>query len=60
MHTYTRCIREIDEGLLKKWSDPDFKIPDLAVQYWRMPEDKQTMKDLLLYIRVCSIESALF
>jgi hypothetical protein len=51
VHTYTRCIREIDEGLLPKWSNPEFNIPDLAVSYWHMPEGKRTMKDLILYIR---------
>ncbi|KAL2756874.1 hypothetical protein ACRALDRAFT_1049108 [Sodiomyces alcalophilus JCM 7366] len=51
VHTYTRCIHEIEAGLLPKWSDPRFQIPDLAVQYWNMPEDKRTMKDLILYIR---------
>ena len=52
VHTYTRCIREIDEGKLPKWTDPNFKIPELAVKYWKMPEGNRTMKDLLLYIRV--------
>ncbi|KIX09547.1 alternative oxidase, mitochondrial [Rhinocladiella mackenziei CBS 650.93] len=51
VHTYTRCIREIDEGLLTKWSDKKFTIPDLAVGYWKIPEGKRTMKDLILYIR---------
>ncbi|KAK0666470.1 AOX1 alternative oxidase mitochondrial precursor encoded by the AOX protein [Cercophora samala] len=51
VHTYTRCIREIEQGDLPKWSDPNFQIPDLAVTYWRMPEGKQTMRDLILYIR---------
>ena len=52
VHTYTRCIREIDEGLLTKWSDPNFEIPDIAVQYWKIPEGMRTMKNLILYIRV--------
>lgn len=51
VHTYTRCISEIEQGLLPKWSDPNFKIPDLAVQYWHMPEGKRTMRDLIYYIR---------
>ncbi|KAK4188420.1 AOX1 alternative oxidase mitochondrial precursor encoded by the AOX protein [Podospora australis] len=51
VHTYTRCIREIEQGDLPKWSDPEFKIPELAVTYWRMPEKKRTMRDLILYIR---------
>ncbi|GJC99700.1 alternative oxidase [Colletotrichum higginsianum] len=51
VHTYTRCLYEIDLGLLPKWSDPNFTIPDIAVQYWRIPEGKRTMRDLIMYIR---------
>ncbi|CAM1507343.1 Fc.00g069840.m01.CDS01 [Cosmosporella sp. VM-42] len=51
VHTYTRCIKEIEDGHLPKWTDPKFEIPDLAVQYWHMPEGHRTMKDLILYIR---------
>ncbi|KAJ9639831.1 inducible alternative oxidase 2 [Knufia peltigerae] len=51
VHTYTRCIKEIEQGLLPKWSDPSFQIPELAVQYWHMPEGRRTMRDLILYIR---------
>lgn len=36
---------------MPKWADPDFKVPDIAVSYWNMPEGKRTMKDLILYIR---------
>ncbi len=52
VHTYTRCIKEIDAGLMPKWTDPNFQIPDIAINYWKMPEDHRTMKDLILYIRV--------
>jgi len=51
VHTYTRCIREIDQGLLPKWSDPKFAIPDIAIQYWDIPEGLRNMKNLILYIR---------
>ncbi|KAK0621726.1 alternative oxidase-domain-containing protein [Bombardia bombarda] len=51
VHTYTRCIHEIEQGDLPKWSDPQFQIPELAVTYWNMPEGKRTMRDLILYIR---------
>jgi Alternative oxidase len=51
VHTYTRAIHEIEMGYTPKWSDPNFKIPDIAIQYWNMPEGKRTMKDLMLYIR---------
>ena len=26
-------------------------IPDIAVNYWNMPEGKRTMRDLFLYVR---------
>lgn len=52
VHTYTRSIHEIEAGHLPKWSNPDFRIPDIAVQYWKMPEGQRTMKDLILYIRM--------
>jgi hypothetical protein len=32
VHTYTRVLRELDEGKLPKWTDPRFRIPDIAVQ----------------------------
>ncbi|RYP53301.1 hypothetical protein DL768_001658 [Monosporascus sp. mg162] len=51
VHTYTMCIKQIEEGHLPKWSDPNFTVPDLAVKYWQMPEGKRSMKDLILYIR---------
>jgi hypothetical protein len=51
VHTYTRLLREIEQGDLPKWSDPTFQIPEIAITYWRMPEGKRTMKDLILYIR---------
>ncbi|KID99426.1 Alternative oxidase, partial [Metarhizium majus ARSEF 297] len=60
VHTYTRAIREIEDGHLPKWADARFQIPDIAVQgalfshivqYWNMPEGNRTMKDLILYIR---------
>lgn len=51
VHTYTRAIAEIEDGHLPKWNDPKFRIPDIAVQYWNMPEGNRTMKDLILYIR---------
>lgn len=51
VHTYTRAIQEIEDGKLPKWTDAEFTIPDIAIQYWNMPEGQRTMKDLLLYIR---------
>ncbi|KAI5926881.1 alternative oxidase [Camillea tinctor] len=51
VHTYTMAIKQIDDGHLPKWSSPDFLVPDIAVRYWKMPEGRRTMRDLLLYIR---------
>lgn len=49
--TYTREIEDIDAGKLPIWGDSNFKAPDIAVNYYNMPEGKRTMRDLLLYIR---------
>jgi hypothetical protein len=49
--TYSLAIQDIEASLLPRWSDPAFAIPDLAVNYWHIPEDRRTMRDLLLYIR---------
>lgn len=49
--TYTLIIQDIEAGKLPKWTDPSFRIPDLAVNYWKMPEGHRTMRDLIYYIR---------
>ncbi|KAK4149909.1 mitochondrial alternative oxidase [Chaetomidium leptoderma] len=49
--TYTKCLGEMDKGHLPQWTDPNFKIPDIAVKYWNMPQHRRTMRDLILYIR---------
>ncbi len=50
--TYTLAIQDIENGLLPEWDlDSDFKVPDMAINYWNMPEGARTMRDLLLYIR---------
>ncbi|KAK3933834.1 alternative oxidase-domain-containing protein [Diplogelasinospora grovesii] len=51
VHTYTRCLREMDEGHLPAWTDTNFKIPDIAIRYWNLKNGQATMKDLILYIR---------
>ncbi|KAF2018751.1 alternative oxidase [Aaosphaeria arxii CBS 175.79] len=51
VHTYTRCIKEIEDGELPHWTDSRFKIPEIAIQYFRLPEEHQNMRDLILYIR---------
>ncbi|KAJ4992502.1 alternative oxidase [Stagonosporopsis vannaccii] len=47
--TYTRQIEDLDAGRLPKWEK--LEAPDIAVDYWKMPEGHRTMRDLLLYIR---------
>jgi hypothetical protein len=47
--TYTRQIKDIDEGKLPKWET--LQAPEIAVDYWKMPEGRRSMRDLLLYIR---------
>ncbi|KAK3389957.1 mitochondrial alternative oxidase [Podospora didyma] len=52
VHTYTRCLEEMDSGSLKGWEEGEgFKIPEVAVRYWRMEEGKRSMRDLILNIR---------
>lgn len=45
--TYTRQIKDIDNGLLPEWKT--MEAPQIAIDYWKMPEGHQTMRDLLLY-----------
>ena len=45
----TRAIQEIEDGKLPEWDL--LQAPEIAVNYWQMPEGQRTMKDLLLYIR---------
>lgn len=47
--TYTRAISDIEEGRVPEWAN--MPAPEIAVQYWKMPEGNRTMKDLLLYVR---------
>ncbi|KAJ9270103.1 hypothetical protein DTO212C5_3842 [Paecilomyces variotii] len=49
--TYTVALHDIEVGALTHWSNPEFRAPDIAIQYWKMPEGHQTMKDLILYVR---------
>ncbi|SPN97151.1 related to alternative oxidase precursor, mitochondrial [Cephalotrichum gorgonifer] len=51
IHTYTRLEKEIENGQVKGWSDPTFPIPEIAIEYWNIPKDKQTMLWLTRYIR---------
>jgi ubiquinol oxidase len=47
--TYTRQIKDIDAGRLPKWEA--LQAPQIAIDYWKMPEGHRSMRDLLLYIR---------
>lgn len=47
--TYTRQIEDLEKGRIPEWQG--LEAPGIAVDYWKMPEGKRTMKDLLLYIR---------
>lgn len=49
VRTYTQAIEDLDAGKIPAWKTVE--APDLAVQYWNMPEGKRTMRDLLLYVR---------
>jgi ubiquinol oxidase len=45
--TYTRQIKDLDAGRLPKWEK--MQAPEIAIDYWKMPEGNRTMRDLLLY-----------
>lgn len=47
--TYTRAIKDLEAGKLPQWKN--LEAPEIAIQYWKMPEGKRSMKDLLLYVR---------
>lgn len=48
-NTYTYAISDIDKGRLPAWTN--MRAPDIAINYWKMPEGHQSMRDLLLYVR---------
>lgn len=47
--TYTRQLKDLDAGRLPKWEK--LQAPQIAIDYWKMPEGHRSMRDLLLYIR---------
>lgn len=47
--TYTRELADIDAGRLPKWGK--MPAPEIAVDYYKMPEGKRTIRDVLMYIR---------
>ena len=48
-HTYSLAIEDLETGKLPKWEK--LQAPEIAINYWQMPEGKQSMRDLLYYIR---------
>ncbi|KAJ3518358.1 hypothetical protein NMY22_g13717 [Coprinellus aureogranulatus] len=46
--TYTRCIQDLESGLLPEWADKP--APEIAIDYWRMPKDSK-MLDLIYAVR---------
>lgn len=46
--TYTRCIEDLDSGLLPEWET--MEAPKIAKKYWLLGESA-TMRDLLLAVR---------
>jgi hypothetical protein len=51
IHTYTRLEREIASGQIPRWSDPKFPVPEIAIEYWQIPEEKRNMLWLARYIK---------
>lgn len=47
--TYTRVIKEIEAGNLPAWAK--MEAPEIAINYWKMPEGNRSMLDLMLYVR---------
>lgn len=47
--TYTRAIRDLESGKLPAWET--LQSPEIAIKYWKMPEGRRSMRDLLLYVR---------
>jgi hypothetical protein len=48
VHTYTTLLNQYDEGKLPTW--PKLSPPDLALQYYELPENS-SMRDVILSIR---------
>lgn len=47
--TYTYAIEDLEAGKLPGWEN--LEAPEIAINYWKMPEGHRSMRDLLLYIR---------
>jgi hypothetical protein len=47
--TYSLVLQDIEAGKLPKWEK--MQAPDIAIEYWKMPEGHRSIKDLMLYVR---------
>lgn len=48
VRTYTHCIEDVTRGLVPEWDDK--KAPQIAIDYWRMPQDA-TLLDVIKAVR---------
>lgn len=46
--TYTRCIKELEEGRIPEWSDK--AAPQIAIDYWRLKPDAKLL-DVIYAVR---------
>lgn len=49
VRTYTHVLHDLEAGKLPEWEK--LAAPEIAVEYWDMPEKKRGMRELLLYVR---------
>lgn len=47
--TYSLVLKDIEAGKLPLWENQE--APQIAIDYWKMPEGHRTIKDLILYVR---------
>lgn len=47
--TYSLVLKDIEAGKLPLWENQ--QAPDIAIDYWKMPEGHRTIRDLILYVR---------
>lgn len=48
VRTYTHCIEDVERGLVPEWNDKP--APQIAIDYWRMPEDASLL-DVIKAVR---------
>lgn len=47
--TYSKAINDLDNGHLPQWEK--LQAPQMAINYWEMPEGQRCIRSLLLYVR---------